>query len=121
MPLTLPAASSPPVKRSESPGRKNPMSSPHSAKTMTRSPISPKVLIRCSGLRKPPTAEHGTDHSCAPSVHGCPPGASYGVAVTTATALWVPELEAVLGAGGVLTDPAVTASYARDQAMLAEA
>jgi glycolate oxidase len=41
--------------------------------------------------------------------------------VTTATAVWLTELEDVLGAGGVLTDPVVTAAYARDQAMLAEA
>jgi glycolate oxidase len=34
---------------------------------------------------------------------------------------WVGELQAALGADGVLTDPEVTAAYARDQAMLAEA
>jgi glycolate oxidase len=43
------------------------------------------------------------------------------VAVGTATAAWVRELEAALGADGVLTDPDVTAAYARDQAMFAEA
>jgi glycolate oxidase len=34
---------------------------------------------------------------------------------------WVGELQAALGADGVLTDPEVTTAYARDQAMLAEA
>ena len=38
--------------------------------------------------------------------------------VTTATAAWVTELQAALGAGSVLLDPDVTAAYARDQAML---
>src|SRR4051812_42806167 len=47
--------------------------------------------------------------------------ASYGVAVTTTTSTWAAELSAALGEQNVLTDPAVTASYARDQAMLAEA
>jgi glycolate oxidase len=42
----------------------------------------------------------------------------YGVAVTTA---WVSELRDALGADSVLTDPDVTVSYARDQAMLAPA
>ena len=42
----------------------------------------------------------------------------YGVTVTTA---WVGELRDVLGADSVLTDPDVTGSYARDQAMLAPA
>ncbi|MGY1808527.1 FAD-binding oxidoreductase [Blastococcus sp. SYSU D00669] len=41
--------------------------------------------------------------------------------MTTVTATWVAELTAALGADGVLTDPDVTAAYARDQAMLAEA
>src|SRR3954470_3109782 len=45
----------------------------------------------------------------------------YGVTVTTATAAWVTELQAALGTGSVLLDPDVTAAYARDQAMLAEA
>jgi glycolate oxidase len=46
--------------------------------------------------------------------------ATYGVRVTTvATAVWFAELRDALGPGGVLTDPDVTASYARDQAMLA--
>jgi FAD/FMN-containing dehydrogenase len=45
----------------------------------------------------------------------------YRVAVTTATTTWVGELAAALGPDGVLTDPDVTAAYARDQAMLAEA
>jgi glycolate oxidase len=40
------------------------------------------------------------------------------VAVTTP---WVAELQDALGADSVLTDPDVTASYARDQAMLAPA
>jgi glycolate oxidase len=43
------------------------------------------------------------------------------VAVTTTTATWLTELTDALGADSVLTDPDVTASYARDQAMLAEA
>src|SRR3954453_18618086 len=47
--------------------------------------------------------------------------ASYGVAVTTATATWIAELDAALDGDGVLTDPDVTAGYARDQAMLAAA
>src|SRR4051795_5949665 len=47
--------------------------------------------------------------------------ASYGVAVTTTTSTWAAELAAALGEQNVLTDPDVTASYARDQAMLAEA
>ena len=33
---------------------------------------------------------------------------------------WLDELVDALGAGSVLTDPDVTAAYARDQAMLAE-
>jgi glycolate oxidase len=41
--------------------------------------------------------------------------------VTTTTTTWVAELQDALGPGSVLTDPDVTASYARDQAMLAEA
>ena len=41
--------------------------------------------------------------------------------VTTATAAWVTELQAALGTESVLLDPDVTAAYARDQAMLAEA
>ena len=40
---------------------------------------------------------------------------------TVTTALWVAELQDALGADAVLTDPDVTAGYARDQAMLAEA
>ena len=54
---------------------------------------------------------------------------SYGEEVTAITATttsptaptpaWLAELTAALGAGSVLTDPDVTASYARDQAMLA--
>src|SRR3954465_12305680 len=47
--------------------------------------------------------------------------ASYGVAVTTTTSTWAAELSAALGEQNVLTDPDVTASSARDQAMLAEA
>jgi glycolate oxidase len=39
----------------------------------------------------------------------------------TVTTAWVSELQAVLGRDGVLTDPDVTASYSRDQAMLAPA
>ena len=41
--------------------------------------------------------------------------------VTTVTATWVAELEDALGPHSVLLDPDVTASYARDQAMLAPA
>ena len=41
--------------------------------------------------------------------------------MTTTTSTWAAELSAALGEQNVLTDPDVTASYARDQAMLAEA
>jgi glycolate oxidase len=41
--------------------------------------------------------------------------------VTTTTSTWTAELSAALGEQNVLTDPDVTAAYARDQAMLAEA
>ncbi|MCW2700978.1 MAG: glcD [Blastococcus sp.] len=41
--------------------------------------------------------------------------------VTTVATAWVDELRTVLGADNVLTDPDVTAAYARDQAMLAPA
>ena len=41
--------------------------------------------------------------------------------MTAVTTTWVAELGAALGDGNVLTDPDVTAAYARDQAMLAEA
>jgi glycolate oxidase subunit GlcD len=41
--------------------------------------------------------------------------------VTTSTATWVADLSAAVGDDGVLTDPDVTAAYARDQAMLADA
>ena len=37
----------------------------------------------------------------------------------TVDTLWVAELRPALGADAVLTDPGVTAAYARDQAMLA--
>jgi glycolate oxidase subunit GlcD len=47
--------------------------------------------------------------------------ASYGVAVTTVATRWTEELRDALGADSVLTDPDVTAAYARDQAMLAPA
>jgi glycolate oxidase subunit GlcD len=40
------------------------------------------------------------------------------VIVTTVTAAWVAELQDALGPHSVLLDPDVTASYARDQAML---
>jgi glycolate oxidase len=43
------------------------------------------------------------------------------VTVTTVATAWVGELQEALGPDGVLTDPDVTASYARDQAMLAPA
>jgi glycolate oxidase subunit GlcD len=43
------------------------------------------------------------------------------VTVTTATTAWAVELQDALGPDGVLFDPDVTASYARDQAMLAPA
>ncbi|MEX5719649.1 FAD-binding oxidoreductase [Geodermatophilus maliterrae] len=39
----------------------------------------------------------------------------------TLTTTWVDELTAALGADGVRTDPDVTAAYARDQAVLADA
>ncbi len=39
----------------------------------------------------------------------------------TVTTSWVTELQDALGADGVITDPDVTAAYARDQAMLADA
>ncbi|WP_345771922.1 FAD-binding oxidoreductase [Geodermatophilus sabuli] len=41
--------------------------------------------------------------------------------MTTVTTAWAAELVDALGDDSVLTDPDVTASYARDQAMLAEA
>ncbi|WP_346620402.1 FAD-linked oxidase C-terminal domain-containing protein [Blastococcus montanus] len=41
--------------------------------------------------------------------------------MTTVTTAWVAELQDALGADGVLLDPGVTSSYARDQAMLAPA
>jgi glycolate oxidase subunit GlcD len=47
--------------------------------------------------------------------------APYGVAMTTVATAWLSELRDVLGAEAVLTDPDVTAAYARDQAMLAPA
>src|SRR5881397_3365641 len=47
------------------------------------------------------------------------PATVAGVTVTTAT--WVSELQDALGADSVLLDPDVTATYARDQAMLAPA
>jgi glycolate oxidase len=43
------------------------------------------------------------------------------VTVTTLVTAWAAELTDALGPGSVLTDPDVTAAYARDQAMLAEA
>ena len=43
------------------------------------------------------------------------------VDVTVTTATWVSELQDALGADSVLLDPDVTATYARDQAMLAPA
>jgi glycolate oxidase len=43
------------------------------------------------------------------------------VAVTTVATAWAVELQDALGADSVLTDPDVTAAYARDQAMLAPA
>ncbi|MGY1718392.1 FAD-binding oxidoreductase [Blastococcus sp. SYSU DS0552] len=41
--------------------------------------------------------------------------------MTTTTATWLAELTDALGPDGVLTDPDVTAGYARDQAMMAPA
>ena len=41
--------------------------------------------------------------------------------MTTTTTRWATELQAALGTESVLLDPDVTAAYARDQAMLAEA
>jgi glycolate oxidase len=56
---------------------------------------------------------------CAPGERRSEPQrTAYGVTVTTA---WVSELREALGPDSVLTDPDVTASYARDQAMLAPA
>ena len=50
--LSLPwEASSPAVKSSESPGRKNPTSRPDSAKMIAIRPIVPKVRMMCSGFR----------------------------------------------------------------------
>ena len=43
--------------------------------------------------------------------------ASYGVAVTTVTTAWVTGLTDALGSDGVLPDPDVAASYARDEAV----
>jgi glycolate oxidase subunit GlcD len=43
------------------------------------------------------------------------------VTVTTVATTWTAELRDALGSDGVLTDPDVTAAYARDQAMLAPA
>src|SRR4051794_32743214 len=104
------AESRPAVKRRESPGRKNPISSPHSAKTMTRMPISPKVFSRFSGLRKPPTYGHGTDRSrtslrriAVPCVVRCPSDDGDVGHRTLRRAR----------RGSVLTDPDVTAAYAR--------
>ena len=39
--------------------------------------------------------------------------------VTTVTTAWAAELRDALGADGVLTDPDVTAAYARDLAAVA--
>ena len=46
------------------------MSSPDSAKMISMMPISPKVLIRCSGSRKPPTSRHGYGSAWARPVRG---------------------------------------------------
>jgi glycolate oxidase subunit GlcD len=43
------------------------------------------------------------------------------VTVTTVATVWMDELRHAIGPDGVLTDPDVTAAYARDQAMLAPA
>src|SRR5690242_19564345 len=83
-------------------------------------PISPKVVIRCCGSRKEPTGPTVRTDPVR-RVRRIARPATYGVGVTTTTSTWVPELADALGRENVLTDPDVTAAYARDQAMLAEA
>src|SRR3954452_16107824 len=126
-PASPPAETSPAVNSRESPGRKNPTSSPVSAKMISTRPISPKVFSRCWVSRKAGAASiairrNGTGPSCPRAVSGgvrvtC---GTYRDEVTALTTTWVRELQDALGPDGVLTDPDVTAAYARDQAMLAE-
>src|SRR3954465_8594192 len=127
-PASPPAATSPAVNSRESPGRKNPTSSPVSAKMISIRPISPKVFSRCWVSRKAGAASiaigtNGTGLRLPPAVSG---GVrvtheTYRDEVTALTTTWVRELQDALGPDSVLTDPDVTAAYARDQAMLAEA
>src|SRR3954468_2015586 len=127
-PASPPAATSPAVNSRESPGRKNPTSSPVSAKMISSRPISPKVFSRCWVSRKAGAASiaigtNGTGLRCPRAVSGGV-GVTHGTyrdQVTALTTTWVRELQDALGPDSVLTDPDVTAAYARDQAMLAEA
>ena len=82
-PARPPAATSPAVNSSESPGRKNPTSRPVSAKMMSSRPISPKVFSRCWVSRKAGAASiaigvNGTWRGCPSAVRG-------GVRVTRGT------------------------------------
>src|SRR3954469_24195911 len=127
-PASPPAATSPAVNSRESPGRKNPTSSPVSAKMISIRPISPKVFSRCWVSRKAGAASiaigtNGTGLRCPPAVSGGVrvTHGTYRDEVTALTTTWVRELQDALGPDSVLTDPDVTAAYARDQAMLAEA
>src|SRR3954447_12275982 len=127
-PARPPAATSPAVNSRESPGRKNPTSSPVSAKMISTRPISPKVFSRCWVSRKAGAASiaigtNGTGLRCPPAVSGGVrvTHGTYRDQVTALTTTWVRELQDALGPDSVLTDPDVTAAYARDQAMLAEA
>src|SRR3954453_12852177 len=127
-PASPPAETSPAVNSRESPGRKNPTSSPVSAKMISSRPISPKVFSRCWVSRKAGAASiaigvNGTGLSCPHAVSGGV-GVTHGTyrdQVTALTTTWVRELQDALGPDSVLIDPDVTAAYARDQAMLAEA
>src|SRR3954469_15687006 len=127
-PASPPAETIPAVNSRESPGRKNPTSSPVSAKMISIRPISPKVFSRCWVSRKAGAASiaigvNGTGLSCPHAVSGGV-GVTHGTyrdQVTALTTTWVRELQDALGPDSVLTDPDVTAAYARDQAMLAEA
>src|SRR3954462_15210808 len=127
-PASPPAETSPAVNSRESPGRKNPTSSPVSAKMISSRPISPKVFSRCWVSRKAGAASiaigrNGTGLGCPRAVSGGV-GVTHGTyrdEVTALTTTWVRELQDALGPDSVLTDPDVTAAYARDQAMLAEA
>ena len=56
MPYLFWPAESPAVNSSESPGRKNPMSSPDSANTMRKTPIIPNFSMSAPGSSSPPAA-----------------------------------------------------------------